>query len=43
VGGTPGGVRAALLQARHQDVAGTGGHGEERVTTVDVGVAVVAG
>ena len=43
VGGTPGRVGPSLAQARHQDVAGAGGHREQGVIPADVGVPVVDG
>ena len=41
--GAPGGVGPALTQPGHQDVAGAGGHGEQRVIAPLTGVAVAAG
>ena len=43
VGGAPSGVGPALAQPSHQHVAGTGGHGQQRVIAALAGVAVVAG
>ena len=42
VGGAPSGVGPALAQPGHQHVAGTGGHGQQRVIAPLAGVAVVA-
>ena len=42
VGGAPNSVGAALAQPSHQHVAGTGGHGQQRVIAPLAGVAVVA-
>ena len=42
VGGALSGVGPALAQPRHQHVAGTGGHGQQRVIAPLAGVAVVA-
>ena len=43
VGGAPSGVSPALPEPDHQDVAGAGGDGQQRVITSLAGVAVVAG
>ena len=43
VGGAPSGVGPALAQPRHQHVAGSGGHGQQRVIASLAGIAVVAG
>ena len=42
VGGAPSGVGPALAQPGHQHVAGTGGHGQQRVIAPLAGVAVLA-
>ena len=42
VGGAPNGVGAALAQPGHQHVAGSGGHGQQRVIAPLAGVAMVA-
>ena len=42
VGGASNGVGAALAQPGHQHVAGSGGHGQQRVIAALAGVAVVA-
>ena len=39
----PGGVGPALAEAGHQDLAGAGGHGQQRVIAPLAGVAVMAG
>ena len=43
VGGAASGVGPALAQPGHQHVAGTGGHGQQRVIAPLAGVAVVVG
>ena len=42
VGGAPSGVGAALAQPRHQHVAGSGGHGQQRVIASLASVAMVS-
>ena len=42
VGGAPSGVGAALAQPRHQHVAGSGGHGQQRVIAPLASVAPVS-
>ena len=43
MGGAAGGVGPALAQPGHQHVAGTGGHGQQRMVAPRTGVAVVVG
>ena len=43
VGGAAGGVGPSLAETGHQHLAGTGGHGQQRMITPLAGVAVMAG
>ena len=42
VGGAPGGVGAALAEPGHQHLAGSGGHGQQRVIASLASVAMVS-